>query len=167
MRTAQSPVFLLKFFVGFFLEFGQKLLQQFFGSVSVFERTALIRKMECGALASMKDELKLNFGFTIWADLLTYTMENIYLVIEHQSMLHHVRTTSKLSLFCTHSEYLHTGGWQWSGLFPLDSRQYVQPLNKVCRPVSSVELSSPPVTLPLIMTPWLKNDWEWMHWEFH
>lgn len=77
MRTAQSPVFLLKFFVGFFLEFGQKLLQQFFGSVSVFERTALIRKMECGALASVEDELKLNFGFTIWADLLTYTMENI------------------------------------------------------------------------------------------
>lgn len=36
MQIAQSPVFLLKFFVGFFLEFGQKLLQQFFGSVSVF-----------------------------------------------------------------------------------------------------------------------------------
>ena len=36
LQIAQSPVFLLKFFVGFFLEFGQKLLQQFFGSVSVF-----------------------------------------------------------------------------------------------------------------------------------
>lgn len=69
----QSPVFLFKFFVGFFLEFGQQLLQQFFGSVSVFKRTAFIRKMECGALSIMKDELKLNFGFPIWADLLTYT----------------------------------------------------------------------------------------------
>lgn len=105
--TAQSPVFLLKFFVGFFLEFGQKLLQQLFGSVSVFKRTALIRKMECGALSSVKDELKLNFGFTIWADLLTYTEENIYLVQEHPST---TSNASKLALLCTHSEYLHTGG---------------------------------------------------------
>lgn len=108
--TAQSPVFLLKFFVGFFLEFGQKLLQQFFGSVSVFKRTALIRKMECSALSSMKDELKLNFGFTIWADLLTYTEENICLVQEPPSTQHYASNASKLALLCTHSEYLHTGG---------------------------------------------------------
>lgn len=82
MHIAQSPVFFLKFFVGFFLEFGQKLLQQLFGSVSVFQCTALIRKMECGALSSMKDKLKLDLGFTIWADLLTCTKENIYIVRE-------------------------------------------------------------------------------------
>lgn len=34
--------------------------------------------MECGALSSMKDELKLDFGFTIWADLLTCREENIF-----------------------------------------------------------------------------------------
>lgn len=78
LQTAHSPVFLLKLFVGFLLEFGQKLLQQFFGSVSVFQCTALIRKMECGALPSMKDELKLDFGFTIWADLLTCTEEKVH-----------------------------------------------------------------------------------------
>lgn len=87
LQIVQSPVFLLKFFVGFFLEFGQKLLQQFFGSVSVFECTALIRKMECGALSSMKDELKLDFGFTIWADLLTCTEKNIYLVREQPGIV--------------------------------------------------------------------------------
>lgn len=36
LQIAPSPVFLLKFFVGLFLEFGQKLLQQLLGSVSVF-----------------------------------------------------------------------------------------------------------------------------------
>lgn len=110
LQIAQSPVFLLKFFVGFFLEFGQKLLQQFFGSVSVFQCTALIRKMECGALSSMKDELKLDFGFTIWADLLTCTQENIYLVREQPSTWHCSSTASQSVLICTHSEYLHTGG---------------------------------------------------------
>lgn len=101
-QIVQSPVFLLKFFVGFFLEFGQKLLQQLFGSVSVFECTALIRKMECGALSGMKDELKLDLGFTIWADLLTCTEENIYFVREQADIL--------ALPFSTHSEYLHRGG---------------------------------------------------------
>lgn len=65
-----SPVFLLQLLVGLLLKLGQKLLQQFLGSVSVFERAALVGKVECGALASVEDQLKLNFGFTIWADLL-------------------------------------------------------------------------------------------------
>lgn len=63
-------------------------------------------KMECGALSSMKDELKLDFSFTIRADLLACTEENIYLVREQPSTWH----CSSTALICTHSEYLHTGG---------------------------------------------------------
>lgn len=72
LRTCStaSPVFLLQLLVGLLLKLGQKLLQQFLGSVSVFERAALVGKVECGALAGVEDQLKLNFGFTIWADLL-------------------------------------------------------------------------------------------------
>ncbi|TNN87024.1 hypothetical protein EYF80_002779 [Liparis tanakae] len=61
------------FLVGFLLELGQQLLQQLLGSISVFECTAIIGKVECGTLASVKHQLQLDFGFTIWTDLLTYT----------------------------------------------------------------------------------------------
>lgn len=58
--------------------------------------------MECGALSSMKHELKLDFGFAIRANLLAYT-EVEYLFSQ--------RTAINLAaLMCTHSEYLHTGG---------------------------------------------------------
>lgn len=72
-----SPVFLLQFLVGFLLELGKQLLQQFFGSISVFECAAFIGKVECGALTSVKDQLELNFSFTIRADLLTCTQNRV------------------------------------------------------------------------------------------
>lgn len=71
-----SPVFLLQLLVGLLLKLGQKLLQQLLGSISVFERAALVGKVECGALAGVEDQLKLNFGFTIWADLLACAKNN-------------------------------------------------------------------------------------------
>lgn len=70
-RQRASPVLLLQFLVGLLLKLGQKLLQQLFGGLSVSERTALVGKVECGALASVEDKLELDFGFAIWADLLT------------------------------------------------------------------------------------------------
>lgn len=57
----------------------------------------------------------------------------------------------------THSGYLHTSGWLWSGLYPPDPRLYVQPSDKVCHPASSGELSSPPAALLPIVMPWLQK----------
>lgn len=105
---AVSPVFLLQFFVGFLFELGQKLLQQLFGSISVFECTALVGKVECGTLTGMKDKLKLNFGFTVWTDLLTCT--------DHKYSLRNPTNNTLKASLCnlmkpsTHSEYQHTSG---------------------------------------------------------
>lgn len=164
LRTCNtaSPVFLLQLLVGLLLKLGQKLLQQFLGSVSVFERAALVGKVECGALAGVEDQLKLNFGFTIWADLLACAKKQQRAAQQHShqhtfTWALHVIGWSRIA----HSEYLHRGGWLWSGLCPLDPRQYAQPSGTGCHPASSGELSSPPAVPPLITMPWLQREnWE-------
>lgn len=83
---------------------------------------------------------------------------------ENKPTTHHYyyyfSTTCDLMKPSTHSEYLHTSGWLWSGLCPLDPRLYVQPSDKVCHPASSGELFSPPAAPLLIVMPWLKQTTE-------
>lgn len=110
-RQSASPVLLLQFLVGLLLELGQKLLQQFFGSLSVSECAALVGKVECGALASVEDQLELDFGFAIWADLLTCSVKT-----KRSSATGPADTPLLIALGvferigAAHSEYLRRGG---------------------------------------------------------
>lgn len=153
MKTARSHLFFSSSsLLAFFLNLGSSCCSS--SLAASLSLSALLSLEKWNVVLSPVWRISWSWILALPSGLIFWPVHKTELSSWTPSTHHYLSTTCDVMLW-THSEYLHTSGWLWSGLCPQDPRLYVQPSDKVCHPASSGEPFWPPAAPPLIVMPWL------------